>query len=267
LHDWVSYVPIRGSSADQCDLWISVEYEEVGPYTGPGAVPYDTEISYWTVLEYIHCPIQWNYDDPDWGTPDIFLDGGGSGSGNNNIIPISHPNTPCERNPIKNLEIAPQTYSKEKGARFGEDARKQFNEDRTALINQAHYGLDMKNNFGDAVFSMFDGTIIETGIDEKGWGKWIRVKSIVNGETIIVLYAHLHAYGGTSDTLEAGTIIGQAGETGNLANAKRQNYAIQHLHIEIREGTNWDTATKKNPEEYVKTKFDSNGEVIESTKC
>jgi murein DD-endopeptidase MepM/ murein hydrolase activator NlpD len=67
--------------------------------------------------------------------------------------------------------------------------------------------------------------------------------------------------------VDAGTIIGQAGETGNLASAIERGYAIQHLHIEIREGTNWNTATKKNPEEYVKTKFDSNGKVIESTKC
>ena len=183
------------------------------------------------------------------------------------VISLSYPNTPCEGNPIKNPEIAPQTFSKIKGARFGADARKQWNTDRTGLIDQPHYGLDTKNNFGGAVFPMFDGIIVETGNDGVGWSKWIRVKSIVNGKTIIVLDAHLDSYAGISDTVEAGSIIGAAGESGNLASAIESGTALQHLHIEVREDTNWQTAIKKKPEEYVKTKFDSEGKVIESTKC
>lgn len=191
---------------------------------------------------------------------------GGAGS-DGTYTPSTDPKKPCVGNAIKNPEIAPQKWSKIEGARYGETARNEWNKDRTALIPKPHYGLDIKNSFGDPVYSMFDGTIIETDFDENGWGKWIRVKSIVNGKTVIVHYAHLDSYAKTSGTVSAGTILGKAGKTGNLAGAIKRGTAVQHTHIETREGNTWDTAAKKNPEEYITTKFDSTGKAIESTKC
>lgn len=174
---------------------------------------------------------------------------------------------PCPGDPVPNPEIAPQTYSKVKGARYGDDARKQWNANKTALIDKGHYGVDLKNSLGDPVHSMFDGTIIDTGEDSGGWGNWIMVKSTVGGQDIIMLYAHLDKYTQTSGTIKAGGELGKAGNSGNLKDAIKKGKAIQHLHVESRIGSTWSTATKTNPENYVATKFGDDGKVSQKTKC
>ena len=73
---------------------------------------------------------------------------------------------------MKNPRIAPQKWSKIKGARFGKDVRKKWNADNTKLLNKPHYGLDIKNKVDDPVYSMYGGTIDATGNDKEGWGKW-----------------------------------------------------------------------------------------------
>lgn len=174
---------------------------------------------------------------------------------------------PCPGDPIPNPEIAPQTYSKVKGARFGADARKQWNHDKTKLINKAHYGVDLKNSFGDPMYSMFDGTIIDTGVDPNGWGSWIMVKSNIDNQDVIILYAHLDKYNKKSGVIKVGQKLGIAGDSGNLKNAIKKGRAIQHIHIEARIGSTWSKATKTDPEKYIATKFGDDGKVTQKSKC
>ena len=191
------------------------------------------------------------------------------------IIPILDPEfqteKPCNGNPVKNPKIAPQTWSKVKGARYGLDARKEYITDAQGnkiLVDRPHYGLDIQNEFGDPIYSMYGGEVVDTGNNPGGWGNWMRVKSTVNGKTIVVQYAHMDSYSKSKgDTITAGDIIGKAGNSGNLKTAIKKGTAIQHLHIEVREGSNWASGTKKNPENYITTKFDSAGKTIENTKC
>ncbi len=192
----------------------------------------------------------------DWGRSG----GGGSGGSSPRNTNID-PKKPCKENPIKNPEIAPQKNSGVKGGRFGPDVRK--HKDGS---NKKHDGLDLKNDLGDNVYSMYSGTVLNSGYQAEGWGYWTIIKSVVNGKTVMVLYAHLATQPPKTGRVSAGKILGRAGDSGNLKTAKGDG-AVQHLHIEVREGPHWGSATKKNPEEYIKTKFDNNGNAIASTKC
>ena len=239
-----------------------------------------------TYSEYIPCDDSSGGVEPGGGSSGNDGSSGGSGGDNGGnsgpSVPINEEedddDKPCAGNPIKNPEIAPQTWSLVKGARFGADARKKWQKDTDGkfvldadgnkiLIDKPHDGLDIKNQKGDNVFSMFDGQIIKTGFDEDGWGNYIMVKSTYQGKTIIVLYAHLDSFAKTSGYVDSGTSLGKAGNSGNLKTSIDQGTAIQHLHIEVREGTNWETAIKKNPENYMTTKYTNDGAIIESTNC
>jgi len=179
------------------------------------------------------------------------------------------PDKPCPGNPVKNPRIAPQTNSGVDGGRFGEDARK-IKLTNGKLIDKPHYGLDLKNEIDGNVYSPYNGNIVTTGVDEDGWGKWIMVKSSVNGKNFYFLFAHLKEFNQKSGQVNAGEILGKAGETGNLADAKNNDIAIQHLHIETREienNSSWNKSKKRDPEDLIKTKFNKNGEVKSSTDC
>ena len=178
--------------------------------------------------------------------------------------PCSYTLIPCEGNPVKNPRIAPQTWSKIKGGRYGADARKKKVNGKS--VDKAHWGLDLINQKGDPVYSMYDGEVIEAA-KKNGWGNYVRVRSTIEGKSIILHYAHLESHLVLSGTITKGTKIGIAGDSGNLKSAIDEGLAIQHLHIEAVEGTDWDTGIKKNPENYITTKFDSTGNVVANTDC
>ena len=191
------------------------------------------------------------------------IDQGSSGGGDGSYKPTADPTKPCVGNPIKNPEIAAQLgASGIDGGRVG-NARK--NKDGSV---KPHKGLDVENSLGDPVYSMYAGTIYANGTSSK-LGHYSIVQSTINGKTVLILYAHLKNKPVTSQAIAAGAIVGIAGKSGNLAQAILEKTAVQHLHIEVQEGAVWDSATsiKKDAEEYVTTKFDSNGKAIESTKC
>jgi len=202
---------------------------------------------------------------------DICFDDPGGGGGS--VDPPDtdpDPDMPCVGNPIKNPEIAPQTNSGFNGGRFGEDARKGWDEVNKQLFDVPHNGLDLKNSLGDNVYSMFDGEVYAAGFDERGWGNWIIIESELGGSPKFFLYAHLESFEVTGGSVQAGTVLEIAGDSGNMREAIDEGYAIQHLHIEVRDaaaGAGFTNAQKLNPESFVTTKFDESGQTVSGTEC
>lgn len=209
-------------------------------------------------------------EDPTAGDPT----GGGSGSTKATYCPDGQVETidgscvngemPCIGNPLKNPRIAPQTNSGIQGGRFT------TNENGTAVRNggtKDHYGLDIDVDHGEALFSMYDGQVITRGYDKEGWGKWLMVRYFVDGKEIWTVYAHLNTIQIEDNVMfSPGLPLATSGFSGNLKGAIEKGYAIQHLHVEMKEN-GWKGKDKINPEDYLTTKFDSNGNVIAGTDC
>ena len=171
---------------------------------------------------------------------------------------------PCVGNPVKNPRIAEQTNSGIEGGRFnvGDDAVRK--DEYGNFID--HNGTDFLTSQGEAIFSMHDGQVVRIANDEDGWGNFIVVKHNVNGNIIWTIYAHLESVSIEEGSVTKGTVLGTAGVSGNLADAINDGYAKQHLHLETRED-GWTGKDPKDPEIYLKTKFDTNGNAISSTDC
>jgi hypothetical protein len=102
--------------------------------------------------------------------------------------------------------------------RFGE------NPEAYAVYKQAgHNGLDIGCPVGTPVCAAAEGVVVHTGVDKKGYGKYVRV-SHVKFET---LYAHLsNIEVKPRQALHAGDRLGLSGSTGNSSGP--------HLHFELR---------------------------------
>ena len=171
---------------------------------------------------------------------------------------------PCVGNPVKNPRIAPQENSGINGGRFG------FTRINPDGSPKEHSALDIKVNFGEPIYSMFDGIIINTGYQEDGWGNWILIKSDIGGTDYYLLYAHLDDINYISGSIPAGSMLGTAGDSGNLKEAINEGFAVMHLHLEIRKvlsGVTFNNSEKINPEEVLTTKFSSTEEPLLETDC
>jgi murein DD-endopeptidase MepM/ murein hydrolase activator NlpD len=74
------------------------------------------------------------------------------------------------------------------------------------------------------------------------------------GQIIILKYNHLNSVNVTNGAITAGSIIGTSGITGN-ANSKD---VIPHVDIQAR-NVIYNKEVRTNPEQYLATKFDSQG--------
>ena len=181
-------------------------------------------------------------------------------------IAIVNPNEqkPCPDDPVKDPKIAAQLgQSGVEGARVG-NARKDKNGNP-----KTHNGLDVENNLNDGVYSMHSGLIYSKNYSED-FGNYVIIKSNIDGTTVFILYAHLKQYLNADGQVSQGQLIGIAGETGNLKDAKNpidgsKPLAKQHLHIEAREGSTWASGTKVDVEKYLGTKYDSEGNKVPGT--
>lgn len=211
-----------------------------------------------------------NTDTPDWGL------GGGSGTNGDSNSSFDCPGVkikvgdlcvcppgliensvglcvedprPCIGDPIKNPEIAPQTNSGINGGREG------FTRSQG---KQYHGGLDIKANYGDPIYAMFDGTasVISKLYPKAGYIAY--QTAIVNGEQITIQYFHMQESGRASGSIEAGDIIGYLGDSGNLRNGIAGGSCVSHVHIKIKNSS----GQVVNPEDYLTTKFDESGESI-----
>lgn len=218
-------------------------------------------------------------------TENVFDDGGDGGGGTSTDEPSGggtttspipdeeeqeEMETPCPGDPVKDPELAPQLgFSGLKGGlhgctRYGtgctggEDGR-----------NKPHDGIDIKNEYGDPIFAMYDG-VVHSAYEHPVTGYVTRLKSVVNGETIINQYFHMQKERLTTKgtLVKAGDLIGRQGDSGNLRRAIEQGYAVSHVHIKISKyiGTgdsdNYNNYRSTNPQEFLGTSFDENGESI-----
>ena len=67
-----------------------------------------------------------------------------------------------------------------------------------------HKGVDIKANYGDVIYAMYDGTIYTAKYQKGGAGYYTRIQSTVNGKTFLVEYHHLQNNGRiTTSTVKA----------------------------------------------------------------
>lgn len=89
-----------------------------------------------------------------------------------------------------------------------------------------HEGVDIAAPWGTGVYAAAEGSVLRTGYDPAGYGRFVEVRH-PNGMT--TLYGHLSRLDVASgDTVEAGARIGLVGSTGRSTGP--------HLHFEVRRG-------------------------------
>ena len=89
-----------------------------------------------------------------------------------------------------------------------------------------HEGVDIAAPWGTGVYAAAEGSVLRTGYDPAGYGRFVEVRH-PNGMT--TLYGHLARLDVASgDTVEAGARIGLVGSTGRSTGP--------HLHFEVRRG-------------------------------
>ena len=94
-----------------------------------------------------------------------------------------------------------------------------------------HKGLDIAGPYGTPVVAAESGTVIDAN-DYDSWGdSWGYYVLIYHNGTFTTRYAHLSSVAvATGQYVEAGTIVGYEGDTGNVTGP--------HLHFEVYENTN-----------------------------
>lgn|GEM_PF-1337150 len=166
---------------------------------------------------------------------------------------------PCEDLPLKTMEISP-TKASINGGRFGY-TRKYANGQ-----SKHHDGLDLKVPYGTHVYSPFDGIVTRVENPHapgsslsNSFGNFVSVKyTDLNGIEFILRYAHLdYITVAVDDNVSAGQAIGISGTTGNVGEAR-----WPHVHILGRiKDSNGKFTVPVNPETYLKTKWDSQGNI------
>jgi hypothetical protein len=189
---------------------------------------------------------------------EMFNGGGGGGSPGDYLPdltnPVQDPNLiPCPGDPIKNPTIAPTAKGKTGGrygyTRFGG--------------TKFHDGLDIQAALGSKIYAPFDGIVIDTRSSfapneyrKDSYGNYVSIKfTLQNGQIIILKYNHLNSVNVTNGSITTGSLIGTSGITGNAKDV------IPHVHIQARNIIN-NKEVWTNPEQYLATKFDSQGNPI-----
>ncbi len=157
--------------------------------------------------------------------------------------------------PVESPEIAPTPLRGIDGGRYG----------APRSDGTSHNGLDIKSPLDGSLHSMFDGTVYSAEASSQTFGKYIIVESDYEGETIYVLYAHLNSRSVNNGApVLTGSIIGKTGDTGNAVDTE------PHVHIEVRKQVpqhGYNNAPHFDPEVYLSTKFDSEGNSIPPVNC
>jgi murein DD-endopeptidase MepM/ murein hydrolase activator NlpD len=87
------------------------------------------------------------------------------------------------------------------------------------------------------IYAIADGVVVESSENGPGWGVYVKIAHNIGGNTVTSLYAHM-SYGTrrvvVGDTVRAGQIIGQVGDTGRAFGT--------HLHLEIYVNGSWTNA-------------------------
>lgn len=178
-------------------------------------------------------------------------------TGDNEYTTPNIPAPPCLGDPVPSPEIAPSGGWNVQGGRFG------FTRSNG---NQFHDGTDIKAEPNTNVYSMLNGTVVDTRSSfapgeyrSRSYGNYVTIEStLASGETVRLKYNHLNSVGVQNETVvESGNLIGKSGNTGN-AQTRNGVPVISHIHIQAKTLNNgeWE---KANPEDFMSTKFDANG--------
>ena len=124
-----------------------------------------------------------------------------------------------------------------------------------------HKGMDIKNDYGDSVYAMFDG-VATLHYESGGAGYYIIITSSVGDDVIKSYYFHLQQSNRTSGTVSAGDVIGNQGNSGNLQAGIDEGSTESHVHIKIREN-----GTVVDPIDFFKTTFNETTGAVTSSGC
>ncbi|WP_127142057.1 M23 family metallopeptidase [Flagellimonas marinaquae] len=181
---------------------------------------------------------------------------------------------PKPGDPLVEMEIASPGASGKKGGTFGCTRNGEHRKCEKGL--KYHGGMDIYAEQDTKLYSMYAGTVISL-FDKIGrdvyhssakeeyrysesyvgsLGNDIQIRSEINGKIVVIRYCHLNAINvKVGDSVKQGDIIGITGRNGN-AGKKGGMYASNepHLHLQIRVNNK-----TENPNDYLGTKFDTNG--------
>ena len=111
-----------------------------------------------------------------------------------------------------------------------------------------HWGTDFAGNGvyeGANVYSTCDGEVVRVA-NHSSYGNYVKIKAIVNGNAVYILYAHLQEFATyIGAKVVAGQVIGKAGHTGSATGT--------HLHYEVDPGADFAANTWQtlNPSDYL----------------
>lgn len=95
-----------------------------------------------------------------------------------------------------------------------------------------HRGIDLADyqSYTTPIVAAASGTVVETGFDGDGYGNYVKIDHLIDGNKYRTVYAHMVAppIVKKGDIVEQGQMLGRQGSTGNSSGP--------HLHFEIRTG-------------------------------
>ncbi|MFD0863254.1 M23 family metallopeptidase [Sungkyunkwania multivorans] len=205
--------------------------------------------------------------------------GNGDGDGVNdniNTLPVDEYGVPpCPGDPVSYPEIAPSSASGVEGGRYG--CTRQANTSCNGENGKKyHGGLDVASPINSYAGSMFDGEIVNIvdDVDPNTYGNHgpcgnrVEIEStLADGTTIRIRYCHLNEVDSdlsVGQSVGQGHYIGTLGKTGNASGTE----ITPHVHVVVREQLPNGSWNRKNPELYMNTLFNTEGEpIIESEPC
>jgi len=187
---------------------------------------------------------------------------GGGGSNNNGDPGVpDEAGKPCFGDPILNPTIAPTQSGSLYGGMYGctrvttEPTKINCN---IPPYNRKHNGIDIEAPIGSNIYSMHSGTIYDTGYSDD-LGLYVRVKSIIGGNEVLIQYGHLSQI----IISQPGTQV-TAGQTiiANSGNSGYENTPGTTPHVHIRVHVNW---IESDPISFFGTEINSDGTI--TTLC
>ena len=209
------------------------------------------------------------------GGPGVVQNINNDGGGGGGLLPNPQDRaTPCPGDPVVDPRIVPSKLNGDKNTgRYG-DTRKYENG-----TPKNHDGTDYGCAVGAPFYAMLGGAVVgkksdcpTDRVDKScggGYGNYIIVKSIYNGQYVWLKYNHASTISlNIGDPVSVSQQLGTCGETGNA-----WKIAYPHAHVQARTegyGGDWSKnaspSTKKTPEDYTNQKFDQNGNPIPKTQ-
>ena len=168
---------------------------------------------------------------------------------------------PCDGDPLQIMEIS--DYNSGKNAnRFGCVRVKINNTCDGKTDTNRHGGIDLKVPIGSTVYSLTNGTVYLVQENHPSFGNWIIIKS----GNLFYTYAHLDEVlpFSVGQSIYMYDQLGVSGDSGDASNEP-------HLHLEIKRqttpGQSYNNSSYENPENYLGTQFDLQGNTLPNQNC